>query len=277
MLANLGWVCRPSWWVQVICWLRPGLGVCMYYIIIIYYFYYVFVNFSFSHASAFPDIWTSVGYQHAWLISHDFWLSRLQHPRNRQRHAHWRHSRGNGRRRRAYKGTFVIIFYNYFYHLMRNNTEHDKEGSKTFVSSHDPPPPCRRSKNEMEGDLHPTPPLHLSFWLHGQKRGLDFASSWGRLCVTQVGDLTLRRPWLFEVDFASLEMEDLPLICICQSSSLTLSFLLIRLNFDYRCSRMCMSLPSLHVAGKQLKERSEHRRPRTLCPWCAKPNKDGYC
>ena len=55
VLANLGWVCRPSWWVQVICWLRPGLGVCRYYIIIIYYFYYVFVNFSFSHASALPD------------------------------------------------------------------------------------------------------------------------------------------------------------------------------------------------------------------------------
>jgi hypothetical protein len=237
------------------------------------------VNFSFSHALALPNIWTSVGYQHALLISHDFWLSRLQHPWNRQRHAHWRHSRGNGRRRRAYKGTFVIIFYNYFYHLMRNNTEHDKDGSKAFVSSHDPPPPCCCSKNEMEGDLHPMPPLCLSFWLHGQKQGLDFTSSlssessWGRFCITQVGDSTLCCPWLFEVDFVSLEMEDLPLIRICQSSSLRLSFLLIWLNFDYR---MCMSLPSLHVAGKQLKERLEHRHPRTLCPWCAEPNKDGY-
>jgi hypothetical protein len=47
----------------------------------------------------------------------------------------------NGRRRRAYKGTFVIIFY--FYHLMRDNTGF--VGSKTLVSSDDPPPPCHRS------------------------------------------------------------------------------------------------------------------------------------
>lgn len=74
---------------------------------------------------------------------------------------------------------------------------------------------------------------------------LSFEASWGRLCVTQVGDLTSCRPWHFEVDFASLEMEDLSLIrrFACQFSSFTFSFLLICFNFDYRCSRCAMEVP----------------------------------
>lgn len=133
-----------------------------------------------------------------------------------------------------------------------------------------------------------------------RSRGLDFASSlsfeasWGRLRVTRVGDLTSCRPWHFEVDFASLEMEDLSSIrrFACQFSSFTFSFLLICFNFDYRCSRMCdggpivffsifaqrVSLPSSFCnlvptwptkssCRWQLKGRSGHCCPRKLCRW----------
>jgi len=51
---------------------------------------------------------------------------------------------------------------------MKNNPEHDKKGSKTLISRDEgrlhPPPPCRRSKKETEGDLHATRSLRLSFW-----------------------------------------------------------------------------------------------------------------
>jgi len=133
--------------------------------VLYHYFYYVFVNLVFW-PRLYPTFELSGPYQHIWMISHDFRLSQLQHPRNRQQHARLCHNRGN-RRRQVYKGTLIIsIFYNY-YHLMKNNPEHDKKGSKTLISRDEgrlhPPPPCRRSKKETEGDLHATRSLHLSF------------------------------------------------------------------------------------------------------------------
>ncbi len=163
VLANLGCVCRPSWWIWLWpeakagpVWAKSG-SKCIISL--------VFVNLVFR-PRLYPTFELSGPYQHIWMISHDFRLSQLQHPRNRQQHARLCHNRGN-RRRQVYKGTLIIsIFYNY-YHLMKNNPEHDKKGSKTLISRDEgrlhPPPPCRRSKKETEGDLHATRSLRLSF------------------------------------------------------------------------------------------------------------------
>ncbi len=115
VLANLGCVCRPSWWIWLWpeakagpVWAKSG-SKCIISL--------VFVNLVFR-PRLYPTFELSGPYQHIWMISHDFRLSQLQHPRNRQQHARLCHNRGN-RRRQVYKGTLIIsIFYNY-YHLMK--------------------------------------------------------------------------------------------------------------------------------------------------------------